>query len=57
MSWTTSHVCSPPTAAGSASRTAAELKQRRRTLQHIALSPSRIGDITRAALTLNGIWK
>lgn len=38
-------------------RAAAELKQRWRTLQHITLSPSRIGDITRAALALNGIWK
>jgi hypothetical protein len=38
-------------------RTAAELKQRWRTLQHVTLSPSRIGDITRAALVLNGIWK
>ncbi|MFE4336442.1 transposase family protein [Streptomyces sp. NPDC056831] len=28
-------------------RTAAELKQRWRTLQHVTLSPSRIGDITR----------
>jgi hypothetical protein len=38
-------------------RAVAELKQRRRTLQHVTLSPSRIGDITRAALVLNGIWK
>ncbi|MFE9922846.1 transposase family protein [Streptomyces sp. NPDC005774] len=38
-------------------RAAAELKQRWRTLQHITISPSRIGDIARAALTLNGIWK
>ncbi|MCX4660456.1 IS5/IS1182 family transposase [Streptomyces uncialis] len=38
-------------------RTVAELKQRWRTLQHITLSPSRVGDITRAALVLNGIWK
>ena len=38
-------------------RAAAELKQRWRTLQHVTLSPSRIGDITRAALVLNGIWK
>jgi len=30
-------------------RTAAELKQRWRTLQHVTLSPSRIGDIARAA--------
>ncbi|AUH39157.1 hypothetical protein CXR04_01880 [Streptomyces sp. CMB-StM0423] len=34
-------------------RTAAELKQRWRTLQHVTLSPSRIGDIARAAPTLN----
>ncbi|MFF9218866.1 transposase family protein [Streptomyces viridosporus] len=38
-------------------RTAAELKQRWRTLQYVTLSPSRIGDIARAALVLNGIWK
>jgi hypothetical protein len=38
-------------------RTAAELKQRWRALQHITLSPSRIGDIARAALVLNKIWK
>jgi hypothetical protein len=38
-------------------RAAAELKQRRRTLQHVTLSPGRIGDIARAALVLNGIWK
>ncbi|WP_432037143.1 transposase family protein [Streptomyces cucumeris] len=38
-------------------RTAAELKQRWRTLQHVTLSPSRIGDIARAALVLNEIWK
>lgn len=38
-------------------RTAAELKQRWRTLQRVTLSPSRIGDIARAALVLNGIWK
>ncbi|MFJ6216131.1 transposase family protein [Streptomyces sp. NPDC092296] len=38
-------------------RTAAELKQRRRTLQHVTLSPSRIGDTARAALVLNRIWK
>jgi len=38
-------------------RTAAELEQRWRTLQHVTLSPSRIGDIGRAALVLNGIWK
>jgi hypothetical protein len=38
-------------------RTAAELKQRWRTLQHVTLSPSRIGDIARAALVLNRQWK
>ena len=38
-------------------RTAAELKQRWRTLQYVTLSPSRIGDIARAALVLNGIRK
>ncbi|WUM95923.1 transposase family protein [Streptomyces sp. NBC_00322] len=38
-------------------RTAAELKQRWRTLHHVTLSPSRIGDITRAALVLNRHWK
>ena len=38
-------------------RAAAELKERWRTLKHISLSPSRIGDIARAALVLNGIWK
>ncbi|TMQ79704.1 IS5/IS1182 family transposase [Actinomadura soli] len=38
-------------------RAAAELKQRWRALQHITLSPSRIGDIARAALVLNKIWK
>jgi hypothetical protein len=38
-------------------RAAAELKQRWRTLQHVTLSPSRIGDIARAALVRNGIWK
>ncbi|GAB3181392.1 transposase family protein [Streptomyces incanus] len=38
-------------------RAAAEIKQRRRTLQHVTLSPSRIGDIARAALALNEIWR
>ncbi|MFJ1830950.1 transposase family protein [Streptomyces sp. NPDC088178] len=38
-------------------RTAAELKQRWRILQHVSVSPSRIGDITRAALVLNRHWK
>ncbi|WP_393077349.1 transposase family protein [Streptomyces sp. LN704] len=38
-------------------RAAVELKQRWRTLQYVTLSPSRIGDIARAALVLNGIWK
>ncbi|MET9386333.1 transposase family protein [Streptomyces sp. NPDC002928] len=38
-------------------RTAAELKERWRALQRVTLSPSRIGDIARAALVLNGNWK
>ncbi|MFF5161527.1 transposase family protein [Streptomyces sp. NPDC000348] len=38
-------------------RAAAELKQRWRALQHVTLSPSRIGAIARAALVLNGTWK
>lgn len=38
-------------------RAAAELKQRWRTLQRITLSPGRIGDIARAALVLNELWK
>ena len=38
-------------------RAAAELKQRWRILRHVTISPSRIGDIARAALVLNGIWK
>lgn len=38
-------------------RTAAELKERWRTLKRITLSPCRIGDIARAALVLNGQWK
>lgn len=38
-------------------RTAAELKQRWRTLQRITLSPCRIGDIARAALVINRQWK
>ncbi|MER6106994.1 hypothetical protein [Streptomyces hirsutus] len=38
-------------------RTAAELKERWRALKHVTLSPSRIGDIARAALVLNGHWK
>ncbi|TKA11831.1 transposase family protein [Actinacidiphila oryziradicis] len=38
-------------------RAAAELKQRWRTLQHVTISPNRIGDIGRAALVLNQIWK
>ncbi|OIJ94887.1 hypothetical protein BIV25_21065 [Streptomyces sp. MUSC 14] len=35
--------------------TAAELKRRWRTLQYVTLSPSRIGDVARTALALNGI--
>ncbi|MET9462145.1 transposase family protein [Streptomyces canus] len=38
-------------------RTAAELKERWRTLKHVTVSPSRIGDIARAALVLNSHWK
>jgi hypothetical protein len=38
-------------------RTAAELKERWRTLKHVSLNPGRIGDIARAALVLNGDWK
>ncbi|MBW1597012.1 hypothetical protein HPT28_08140 [Streptomyces sp. JJ38] len=38
-------------------RAAAELKQRWRSLQHVTISPSRIGDIARAALVLNKIWR
>lgn len=38
-------------------RAAAELKERWRTFKHVRLSPSRIGDIARAALGLNGHWK
>lgn len=37
-------------------RAAAQLKQRWRTLQHITLSPNRIGTIAQAALTLNNTW-
>jgi hypothetical protein len=37
-------------------RTAAELKERWRALKHVTLSPSRIGDIARAALVLNNAW-
>ncbi|WNI15461.1 transposase family protein [Actinacidiphila sp. ITFR-21] len=38
-------------------RAAAELKERWRALKHVTLSPRRIGDIARAALVLNEIWK
>ncbi|HEX2987918.1 MAG TPA: transposase family protein [Chloroflexota bacterium] len=38
-------------------RAAAELTQRWRTLHYITLSPSRIGDIARAAVVLNNRWK
>jgi hypothetical protein len=38
-------------------RTAAELKERRRTLRRVTLSPSRTGDLARAALVLNRSWK
>lgn len=38
-------------------RAAAELKQRWRALQHVTLSPNRIGHIAQAALVLNNYWK
>lgn len=38
-------------------RTAAELKERWRTLKRVTLSPSRIGHLARAALALNCHWK
>ncbi|MFI1769633.1 transposase family protein [Streptomyces sp. NPDC020800] len=38
-------------------RTAAELEERWRALKHVTLSPSRIGDMARVALVLNGHWK
>ncbi|MFE5159558.1 transposase family protein [Streptomyces sp. NPDC056697] len=38
-------------------RAAAELKERWRALRHVSCSPSRIGDIARAALVLNTTWK
>ncbi|MFB6678284.1 transposase family protein [Streptomyces sp. NPDC056390] len=38
-------------------RAAAELKERWRTLKRISLSPTRIGDIARAAPVLNNHWK
>ncbi|MET7621886.1 transposase family protein [Streptomyces sp. NPDC005408] len=38
-------------------RAAAELKERWRALKHVSLSPSRIGDIARATLALNNLWK
>lgn len=38
-------------------RTAAELKERWWTPKYVTLSPSRIGDIARAALVLNRQWK
>ena len=38
-------------------RAMAVLKQRWRTLQHVTLSPSRIGAITQAALVLNNAWE
>ncbi|MCX4571853.1 IS5/IS1182 family transposase [Streptomyces sp. NBC_01571] len=38
-------------------RAAAELKQRWRALQYVTVSPSWIGDIARASLALNRIWK
>jgi hypothetical protein len=38
-------------------RAVAELKERWRALKDVSLSPSRIGDIARAPLVLNNIWK
>ncbi|GGM23446.1 hypothetical protein GCM10010129_79800 [Streptomyces fumigatiscleroticus] len=38
-------------------RTAADLEKRWRALTHVALSPSRIGDLARAALVLDGQGK
>ncbi|MFD9631077.1 transposase family protein, partial [Streptomyces violascens] len=38
-------------------RAMAAMKQRWRTLQHITLSPNRIGAITQAALILNNAWQ
>lgn len=38
-------------------RAASELKQRWRALQHVTLSPNRIGAIAQAALALNNAWK
>ncbi|MBI3687551.1 MAG: hypothetical protein HY241_09505 [Actinobacteria bacterium] len=38
-------------------RAAAELEERLCALSRITLSPSRIGDIVRAALVLNRLWK
>ncbi|GHC88017.1 transposase family protein [Streptomyces flavofungini] len=40
-----------------AERAMAELKQRWRTLQHVTLSPNRIGAIAQAALALNNAWR
>nr|WP_169745202.1 transposase family protein [Streptomyces megasporus] len=37
-------------------RAAAELKQRWRALQHVTISPSRIGAVAQAALVLNNAW-
>jgi hypothetical protein len=38
-------------------RAMAELKQRWRALQHVTMSPSRIGAIAQAALVLNNAWR
>ncbi|WP_371656731.1 MULTISPECIES: transposase family protein [unclassified Streptomyces] len=38
-------------------RAMAVLKQRWRTLQHVTLSPNRIGAVTQAALVLNNAWQ
>lgn len=38
-------------------RAATRLKQRRRALRHVTLSPGRIGVIVQAALVLNNVWR
>ncbi|MDI2124964.1 transposase family protein, partial [Yinghuangia seranimata] len=42
---------------GPGERAIAQLKQRWRALQHVTLSPERIGAIAQAALALNNAWK
>jgi hypothetical protein len=36
---------------------AAELKQRRRALQYVTVSPNRVGGIAQAILVLNNAWR